>query len=444
MGFVLASIGSAVGLGSIWKFPYEVGENGGGAFLIFYVLGLLLVVVPLLLAEFVIGRRGRADVVACLRIAAREDGSSPRWTVAGAVAVAGGFLIMSYYAVIAGMTLDYTLRSIVRGFDGTDAAASHALYEAFVGDPLRLMAWQAAFLAAVAAIVARGVGSGIEVACSLLMPLLAVALIALAVYGAMEGDLGSAAYFLFAPKLDAFDARAALEALGLGFFSIGVGFGAMATYAAYSGRDVSLGKAAAVIVVGDTAVSVVAGFVIFPLVFAHGLDPAAGTGLVFVTLPIAFGRLPGGDVAAAAFFFLLFLAALGSSLSLVELIVAPLANRRGWGRLRATLAVGIALFAGGVPTVLSFNLWRDVRPLAGLPGTADLNVYGMVDGLASNVVLPLSGLLFAIFVGRRMPAGRVARALGWPERTAARLQAILRWPVPALIVGLVTAGIMLP
>ncbi|MCC7272958.1 MAG: sodium-dependent transporter [Alphaproteobacteria bacterium] len=443
-GFVLAAIGSAVGLGSIWKFPYEVGENGGAAFLVFYVGGLVLVVVPLLLAEFVVGRRGGNDVVQCITAAAREDGRSPAWGLAGVLALSGGFLLTTYYAVIAGMTMDYAVRAAIVGFRGADTAQAQAAYDALVGDPLRLAAWQSAFLALTVAVVARGVARGIEAACMVLMPLLALCMAALVVYAAIAGDLVAAAGFLFAPRLEDFGARAALEALGLGFFSIGVGFGAMATYAAYTGRDVHLGAAAVTIIVGDTLVSVLAGLAVFPLVFAYGLDPASGTGLVFVTLPIAFGRLPGGDVVAAGFFFLLFVAALASTLSLVELVVAPLRRWTAWSRGRTAVVAGFAIWAGGIPTVLSFNVLREARPLAWVPTLAGMDVYGLVDGLTSNILLPLGGVLFAAVVGGGMPAARIAEALGCTPAAASRLQAILRWPVPAIILLLVVAGFVLP
>ncbi|MGE0713926.1 MAG: sodium-dependent transporter [Alphaproteobacteria bacterium] len=437
VGFILASIGSAVGLGSIWKFPYEVGENGGAAFLLFYLLGLLLVVVPLLLAEFVVGRRGRTDIIGSIAVAARADGRSPAWAAVGVLAVGGSFLILTYYAVIAGMTMDYALRSIVDGFRGTDARHAQAIYDGVIGDPLRLAAWQAAFLAITVAIVARGVAGGIETACTILMPVLALSLVALAAYAAVTGDMGRAAAFMLMPRPEALTAAAALEALGLGFFSIGVGFGAMATYAAYAGKDVRLGAAAAAIVIGDTALSLVSGLAVFPLVFAHGLDPAAGSGLVFVTLPIAFGRLPAGDAIAAGFFLLLFIAALATTLSLVELVVAPLERRAGWRRGRAAVAVGLAAAVGGIPTVLSYNVWKDVRPVAGL------DLYGLIDGVASNIVLPVAGILFALLVGRAMPAAAVADALGWKGAAAQRLRALLRWPVPVLIALLVVGGVWL-
>ncbi|BBK33284.1 NSS family neurotransmitter:Na+ symporter [Stella humosa] len=439
-GFLMAAIGSAVGLGSIWKFPYEVGENGGGAFLIFYLLGMVLVVIPLLLAEFAIGRRGGGDAVSSLDAVARAARRSPAWAWVAPVALAGGYLILTYYAVIAGMTLDYALSALVTGFAGVDAALSRARFAELVGDPLRLALSQAIFLAATVAIVARGVGGGIERACTVLMPVLFGLVLLLVGYGAVQGGFGAAARFMFEPRMEAVTARTAIEALGLGFFSIGVGLGAMITYAAYTRADIRLVPAAAVIVAGDTALSVLAGLAVFPFVFAHGLDPAEGASLVFVTLPIAFGAITGGNVIGSLFFALLAIAALASAMSLLELLVAPLVQRFGWRRGPAALAAGLAVLAGGVPTLLSFNLWQGVRPLAFLAGWADADLFETIDAAASNLLLPAAGIAFAVFAGHVMPAAMVGRALDLDGRWLRWLMLALRWVVPGAILLFLAAG----
>lgn len=438
LGFILATIGSAVGLGSIWKFPYEVGENGGLGFLIFYLLGLLIVVVPLLLAEFVLGRRGRGDAATSIARLATAAGASPRWRWAGWLGIATGTLILSYYAVIAGMTIGYAVGAGSHGFAGLDAAGGAALFDRLVGDPLLLGFCQIAFIAATAFIVARGIGSGVETACKILMPLLAVLMLLLVAYAAIEGDWQRSVDFLFEMHPDDMSPRIALEALGLGFFSIGVGLGLMITYAAYAGAEFRLGRTALIVVAGDTAISVLAGLAIFPLVFRYDLDPAGGAALMFLTLPIAFGRLPFGDLVGGGFFVLLFVAALASSLSLLELSVAALI-RRGWTRPRAAAAAAFAVWLLGLPTLLSFNLWRDVRPLAALDAFADLDIFGLVDGLASNLMLPAGGLLIALFVGWRLNAATLADELGW-RRGAGLLWTVLRWIVPSLILAFVIAG----
>ena len=290
LGFILATIGSAVGLGSIWKFPYEAGENGGGAFLLFYLIGLLVVVAPLLFAEFVIGRRARGDAVSSLSGMAVEAGRSPRWSVIGLIAVATGFLILSYYAVFGGLTAAYFVRAVSGALAGVeDRDHSRAVFDALASSPFAIGGYQAFFMAATVGIVARGISSGIELACKVLIPVLVGLMVALAIYAATTGDLGSALEFLFVPRMEAVSARTALEALGLGFFSIGVGLGIMVTYAAHASDEFSLTAPAVAMLLGDTAISLLAGLAIFPLVFAYHLDPAGGTNLMFLTLPIAFG-----------------------------------------------------------------------------------------------------------------------------------------------------------
>jgi len=426
-GFILAAIASAVGLGSIWKFPYEVGANGGAAFVLLYVLGLALAVVPLLLAEFAMGRRGGGDAASSLEALAAAHGARRAWMGAGVLGVVTGALVLSFYSVIGGWTLAYAAQTALEGLAGSDAPSVQARYDALLASPARMTLYHALFLGLTAAIVARGVSRGIEAASRVLMPLLGVLMVALALYSSLQGDLAGTLRFLF--RLDAaqFTARAALEALGLGFFSIGVGFGLMITYAAYAGRDIDLTRAALWAVGVDTAISLAAGLAVFPLVFAHGLDPAGGPGLVFVTLPIAFARMPLGALAALAFFLLLFVAALASAISMLELSVAPLTRRFGWSRGRASALVGAACFAAGLATVLSFQVsWRPTP-------------FEALDFVTSNVLLPAGGFALAVFAGWVLPAELLAQELALGARAAGVLRAVLRWVTPALIAA-VTLG----
>jgi NSS family neurotransmitter:Na+ symporter len=409
-GFILAAIGSAVGLGSIWKFPYEVGANGGAAFVVFYLAGLLVAVVPLMFAEFAIGRRGRGDAAASIAALAAAYGARPGWRWAGALGVLTGLLVLSFYSVIGGWTLAYAI----------DPARS---YQGLLASPARMIAYHALFLAATVAIVARGVGRGIEATAKVLMPLLVLLMIALASYSAFYGDLAATVRFLFKLDASAFTARAALDALGLGFFSIGVGFGLMITYAAYAGKDIDLRQAAVWSIAADTAISLLAGFAVFPVVFANALDPASGPGLVFVTLPLAFARMPFGALAAAAFFVLLFVAALASAVSMLELAVAPVTRTFGCSRARASLGVAAACFAAGLATVFSFNLWSHWKPTA----------FETLDHLTSNVLLPISGFAMALFAGWALPKAVLAEELRMTRRGAALLRGLLRWLTPALI-----------
>ena len=441
-GFILAAIGSAVGLGSIWKFPYEVGANGGAAFVLFYLAGLALVVVPLLYAEFAIGRRGGADAATSLARVAMAQGAGARWSALGAFGIVTGLLILSFYSVIGGWTLAYAVDTAFGGLPGRDAAAVQAKFDALLAAPLAMSAYHGLFMAITAAVVWRGVRGGIEAAAKVLMPLLVVLMLAAALYACVEGDLRATLAFLFRFDAGALAPQVALEALGLGFFSIGVGLGLMITYAAYAGAQIRLRQAAIVTVAADTAISFLAGFAVFPVVFAHGLDPASGAGLVFVTLPLAFAAMPGGAIAAFVFFALLAVAALASAISLLELGAALLVRRYGWRRTSATVVLAAACFAGGLATVLSFNLWADWHPLAAQPRFASATVFDLLDHLTSNVMLPLGGFLLCVFAGWVLPASFYAEELRLGAAGAARLRWILRYVAPAGIAAAALAPLL--
>jgi NSS family neurotransmitter:Na+ symporter len=437
-GFILATVGSAVGIGSIWKFPYEVGSNGGTAFVLFYVLGLVFIVVPLMFAEFAIGRRGRGDAATSIATVAAAHGARRAWALAGFAGIATSFLILSFYSVIGGWTIAYAVETASRGLAGTDPRAVQARYDAFLASPLRVAAYHAVFMGLTAVVVARGVSGGIEAAAKLLMPILAALMIGLATYSIIEGDLASTLRFLF--KLDPrhLTTRAALDALGLGFFSIGVGLGMMITFAAYADAHINLAEVAIISVIADTAISFLAGFAVFPIVFAHGLDPAAGPGLVFVTLPLAFADMPFGAVAAVAFFVLMFVAALASAISMLELSVALLLRRFGWSRPRSSLAVAGACFATGLTSVLSFNLWAEWHPLGALSSFAQATVFDLLDYLTSNILLPLGGFAIALFAGWVVPVRTLIGELALSSTGAALLCAVLRYVVP---IGIAAVGL---
>jgi NSS family neurotransmitter:Na+ symporter len=431
-GFILATIGAAVGLGSIWKFPYEVGANGGGAFVLFYLLGLVLIVFPLMLVEFAIGRRGRSDAADAIASVAGEVGGSRLWALVGLMGVIAAFLILSFYSVIGGWAVAYAVDVASRGLNGLDAAAAQARFDALMSAPVTMAAFHLLYMAAVAFIVARGIAGGIEKACKVLMPILIVLIVGLGLFSSAMGDLGATLRFLFRLDPAHLTLNAALDALGLGFFSIGVGLALMITYAAYAGADVDLRKVAIVTILGDTAVSLAAGFAIFPIVFAEGLDPASGPGLMFVTLPLAFARIPGGVVAAFGFFLLLIVAAIASGISMLEMPVAAL-SRRGWSRARATVATAAACWVCGLATVLSFNAWAGWHPLSFVPAFAKATVFDLLDHLTSNIMLPLGGFTLALFVGWILPARLVAEETGLAPQAARILRLLLRFIVPTCI-----------
>ena len=431
-------MGSAIGLGSIWKFPYEVGTNGGGGFVLFYLLGLALIVFPLLLVEFAVGRRGRSHAIASIAAVAAASGASRVWAAVWLVGVIASVIILSFYSVIGGWALAYVVDAVRDGLPG-QAPAVQARFDALLASPLRMTVYHTLFMAATAAVVARGIAGGIERASLYLMPALIALVVVLAIYSSLNGAAAAALRFLFAFDLAALSPRAALEALGLGFFSIGVGLAVMLTYAAYAGPEFELRTVATVTLLSDTAISLVAGMAVFPVVFAERLDPSSGPGLMFVTLPVAFARMPLGAAAAVAFFVLLSVAALASAMSLLEMPVALAHRWLGWSRRGAALVSAVVCWGLGLASVLSFNLWAGYRPLAWLPGLDALSVFDSFDHVASNVLLPLGGLGLALFGGWVVPARVLAAELGL-SRPAGRVTVLLlRYVVP---LGIIAASVL--
>jgi NSS family neurotransmitter:Na+ symporter len=439
IGFILATTGSAIGLGSIWKFPYEVGTNGGGGFVLCYLAGLAAIVFPLMLCELAIGRRGGADAMASIARVATASGASSAWQLIGAVGVLTAFLILSFYAVIGGWTLAYTVDTVRDGLAGDTAGAGQGRFDALLASPLRMTAYHAGFMGLTAVIVARGVARGIEDACKVMMPVLIVLLAALALYAAAKGDLAAALRFLFVIDPQRATPTVALEALGLGFFSIGVGLAVMVTYAGYAGRDIDLRQVALVTILADTTVSLLAGLAVFPVVFAEKLDPASGPGLLFVTVPLAFAHLPFGTLAAAAFFVLLALAALASAISLLEMPVSWLVQRAHWPRPLATAIAAAAGWLFGLASVLSFNRWAAWYPLAAIPALATATPYELMDQLTSNVLLPAGGLALALFGGWVIPSRLLAEELRLGAAATVVVRTLLRYVAP---IGIVAATVV--
>ncbi|MFN0038845.1 MAG: sodium-dependent transporter, partial [Burkholderiales bacterium] len=312
--------------------------------------------------------------------------------------------------------------------------AVRARYDAFLASPLRMLAYHAAFMIAVVAVVSRGIREGVEKAAKILMPVLMVLMAGLALFSMIEGDAARTLRFLFVPDFSKLSLRGVLDALGLGFFSIGIGLGLMITYAGYSGANVDLKRVAIWSIIADTAISLIAGLAVFPMVFANGLDPAGGPGLVFVSLPLAFSHVPFANFAGVAFFALLFVAALSSAISLLEASVAVLVHRSGWGRKSLALAIGTACFVVGIASVLSFNLWSSWYPLAAFDIFARATWYDLIDHLTSNVLLPLGGLAIATFVGWAASERLLREELALNRTWANVLRFLLRYIAPAAIV----------
>ncbi|WP_227430749.1 sodium-dependent transporter [Psychrobacter sp. I-STPA6b] len=395
-GFVLAAVGSAVGLGNIWKFPYMVGENGGAAFVIAYLFCIALIGFPILVAEWLIGRRGQKNPINSFEDVARQDGKTKAWGIVGASGILGAFLILSFYSVIGGWALNYTLKAVTGGFVGQDSGAIETIFTGMLADPQVLTMWHTIFMVLTAIIVAIGVASGIEKAAKILMPLLGVILVVIVGYNIINGGFIDAVEYMFSPDLSKLTGeggdKVLLEALGHAFFTLSLGMGIMVAYGSYLGKEVNLFKTARTVVILDTVIALVAGLAIFPIIFSNGLDPNAGPGLVFVSLPIAFGSMTGGTLIGTLFFLLITFAALTSSISLLEPSVELLEERTPMNRTMSAVVASLAIWALGIAALLSFNVWDKVFIFGN-------NIFDFLDNLTGKIMLPLTGLMAIIFVG---------------------------------------------
>ena len=394
-GFFLAATGSAIGLGNIWKFPYITGENGGGAFVLVYLLAIAIIGIPIMMAEVMLGRRGRHSPVNTLKILSREDGASPFWSLLGYMGILAGIFILSFYSVIAGWAMAYLFRTASGAFDGVAAEGVATIFVSLISSPEKMLAWHTIFLVVTMMIVANGVRSGLERAVRYMMPLLFLLLLMLLVYSSQLGDAFSAGvHFLFYPDFSKLTTDGALIALGHAFFTLSLGMGAIMTYGAYLPRKYSISKMVLGIAVADTVIALLSGLIIFPIIFENGLAPSSGPGLIFQTLPIAFGYIPNGALWGSLFFGMLIFAALTSAISLIEPAVAWLVESGRVSRARAALYVGLVVWMIGIGTILSFNLWSsESYQFHGM------NFFDLLDYLVSNIMLPLGGLFITIFVG---------------------------------------------
>ena len=390
--FLMASVGFAVGLGNIWRFPYVAGENGGSAFVLVYLACAFCIGVPILMAELMIGRRGdAAPPIAMARVAA-ESGRGRQWQWVGGMGLLAAFTIEIVYAVVVGWVLWYLFKAISTGFAGVDAVAAEAQFVAVLGDNGGMLFWTLAGLALTGLIIYAGVKDGIERAVTVMMPLMFALLIGLAGYNVFAGGFSEAVVWLFTPDFSKVTFGTVLAAIGQAFFSIGVGMGGMMTYGSYLPRSVSISQSVLVIVIADTAVALLAGLVIFPAVFKYGLDPAAGPGLIFQTLPVAFAQMPGGYLFSVLFFVMLAVAGITSMVGLVESVNAWIEERFGLSRHRSALIVVGSIAVLSILSILSYNVLDGVR----LGGR---NFNDAMDFFSNQILLPLGGLLIAIFAG---------------------------------------------
>ena len=387
-GFILAAAGSAIGLGNIWKFPYIAGENGGASFIIVYLICIAIIGLPVLIAEILIGRTTQRDPVGAFR----KLSNSKFWASVGGMGIVGGFLILSFYAVIAGWALGYIVESVKGSFfNFTEPTSSANYFNDLVGDIFWNLGYFILFMLITAVIVWKGIQKGIERGSKIMMPILFFLLIILMIRGLTLDGAENGMKFLWDPDWSKIGPQSVLIALGHAFFTLSLGMGAMLTYGSYMSKKTSVPNSALQIVFLDTLIALIAGIAIFTSVFAVGLDPAAGPGLIFHTLPSVFIKMPGGYVFSILFFVLLTIAALTSAISLLQVVVSYFVDERGWQRHKAVIVLTLVISILGIPSALSFNVLADFKILG-------LNFFALVDFIASNILLPLGGLLISVFV----------------------------------------------
>ncbi|MDG1292864.1 MAG: sodium-dependent transporter [Pseudomonadales bacterium] len=388
--YILATTGAAVGLGNIWKFPYIAGENGGGAFVLMYLLCILLLGLPILIAEVMLGRKGRANPVHAMLAQAKSAGVSKGWSFIGIMGVAAGIMILMYYSVVAGWSLEYVFQSATSNYMGktpTDVAAGFGV---FAQDTTRQLIWHSLFITVTACIVGLGVTRGIGNAVNILMPILFLLLLMLLWYAYKNGEFMRGLTFMFSADFSKLTGDSLLTAMGHAFFTLSLGMGTIMVYGSYMPENQSIPGASVTVAFLDTLIALIAGMAIFPLVFASGLEPGSGPGLLFETLPIAFSDMWGGAFFGTGFFILVSIAALSSSISLIEPGIAWL-EKLGITRIAATVGLALLCWIGGVASIFSNE------------------VFDTLDFITANIMLPLGGLLIAIFVGWKLGYTRVRK-----------------------------------
>ena len=389
LGFILAASGSAVGLGNIWKYPHMAGQNGGAAFTIVYLVCILVVGLPILLGELVIGRNTQLSPVGAFNKLA--DKSNWKWV--GFLGVASAFVILSFYGVVGGWTLRYTFYSLSGGFESLsgNADASGEVFNSFISNSINPIFWQLLFMSVCIGIIIKGVKSGIEEGSKIMMPIIIVILGILVVRGLTLDGGSEGLIFLFKPKFSDLTPSSIVLALGHAFFTLSLGMGTMLTYGSYLDKKQNLFSSAIWVILLDTAIAMLAGTAIFTIVFAMGADPSAGAGLIFVVLPTIFPQIGGGLVWGTLFFFILFMAALTSAISILEVITAYFIDEKGWSRERATLSFGGVITIVGIFCSLSLGNFN-------ITSIFDISFFDFMDELSSKYMLPIGGALTAIFI----------------------------------------------
>ncbi|MCC7006584.1 MAG: sodium-dependent transporter [Ottowia sp.] len=389
--FILVMAGSAVGLGNIWRFPYMTGSNGGSAFVLVYLACLLAVGFSLLVAEIMLGRRARANSVTSFARVAHESGAHPLWGKVGWLSIVSVFCIFSFYTVVAGWVMEYTMRAAV-GFAGITAEQASSGFKTLLSSPDILIFWHTVFVLMTGGVVIFGVTKGIERANCFMMPALFLILVSMLAYTMFSADLPAAFNFMFRFDIEKINQSVILSALGQAFFTLSVGNGTMIVYGSYLKSETAIPRTSLYVVAADTLIAIMAGLVIFAIVFAQGLKPDFGPGLLLGTLPLAFSTMPGGHLLGFSFFILVVFAAWTSSISMLEPLAALLIERFQFSRKKAVISICFCVWLVGIAACLSFNHWQDVTLFG-------LGAFDLLDSLSGKILMPLSGFLIAIFCG---------------------------------------------
>lgn len=442
LGFMMATIGTAVGLGNLWRFPYITGVNGGGAFVLVYIICILALGIPLMMSELMLGRRGGQSGINTMRKLARDENASPFWQVIGWLMVLIPLFGITYYSVVAGWGLAYVFESATGSFNGLDGNASSNMFDSLTADPLRMASWHAVFMGITIFIVSRGVNKGIERAAKIMIPSLFILLVIMVGYALVAADFRAGFNFLFNFDLSKVTGEVVLMAMGQAFFSLAISVGVMMTYGAYLSKDVSIGNSVCIIAFADTLVAILAGLAIFPIVFAAGLEPGEGPGLIFVTMPVAFGQMPAGALFGTLFFILLCFAAITTGIGMLEPAVSFLEEKQGLKRPGITIMLGAICWAAGLASVFSFNIWQDFRPAGFIEKFSDKTIFDMLDFSIAHIFVPLGGLLIALFTGWVMRRSSTLDELGMEDGFIYKLwRFLVRYIAPVAVLSIVYAYI---
>ncbi|KYG90455.1 hypothetical protein A0U40_05650 [[Bacillus] sp. KCTC 13219] len=437
LGFILATAGSAIGLGAIWKFPYIAGVSGGGAFFLIFLIFTLFVGLPILLAEFAIGRGSQRDAVSAYLTFAPNS----KWHFVGILGMITCFILLSFYSVVGGWIILYMVQAVIGNLSGLSETAYAPLFNDFIANPLYAILFQFIFMAITIFVVAKGVQQGIERAGKIMMPALFISFLILIIRSLTLDGVGEGLHFFLYPDFSNMSSKTILFALGQSFFSISVGVSVMVTYSSYLSKNEDLPKSALTIVLMNLFISLLAGLAIFPAVFSFGFEPTEGPGLLFVVLPAVFNQMPFGTFFLLVFLILFLFATLTSAFSMLEIIVAAVTKQDRTKRKSTTWITGMLIFIVGIPSALSYGMLSDFTIF-------DKTIFDAADYLVSNILMPLGALLIAIFAGFAIPRNTLLAEISDGASYAKRLFAI--WliaikyvaPIAIIIVFLDAIGIL--